>query len=112
MEMHRSFPPNSWEDLHLVYGPSPYPVFPIQHYQRFFCPPGTSSPSIFTIYPRLVTFHPRRWLRVWPRRPGSKSSTLNSNRRLPALIEYARLPLHGPSFLLSPPSDSGLLASI
>ncbi|KAN0138730.1 hypothetical protein V8E53_003718 [Lactarius tabidus] len=41
-----------------------YLAFPIHHYQHFFCRPLTSSPSVFAIYPRLVTFHPRRCSRV------------------------------------------------
>src|SRR6266571_9272829 len=73
VEMHWSFPPNSWEDLHRFYGQSVYTEFPIRHYHHFFCQLLTSSSSAFTKYPRLVTFHLNRWLWVWPHCPGSKS---------------------------------------
>ncbi|KAI9452405.1 hypothetical protein BJY52DRAFT_912695 [Lactarius psammicola] len=65
---------------------------PFQHYQRFFCRPVTSSGSLFSKYPRLVTFHPRRWLRLWRHCPDSKSLSLGSNRLLPALVEYLHPP--------------------
>ena len=109
--MEMPFPLDSWEDLHHLYRRSSYTAFPIHHYQHFFCRPVTSSTSIFPIYPRLVTFHPRQWLWVWPHCPGSNPFAWDSDR-LPALIEYPHLPQHGLSFLLSPPLNSRVLASI
>src|ERR1700761_3253480 len=109
MDMPLPFPPNS---LHPVYRKSPYPVFPIQHYQPFFCRPMTSSSSIFSIYPRLVTFHLRRWSRLWPHCPDSRHLSSDSSWPPRVLIEYTCLPSHGQSFLLSPTFDSMALASI
>src|SRR6266702_520395 len=79
MEMHQSFLLNSWEDLHHVYCGSLYAAFSFRHCQRFFCRPVPSSRSNFAKYPRPVTFHPMRWLRLWPHCPGSDTLSLDSN---------------------------------
>ncbi|KAH9065042.1 hypothetical protein EDB87DRAFT_1187070 [Lactarius vividus] len=63
-------------------------------YRRFFCPPVTSSPSNFTVYPQLVTIYLGRWLRVWPHCPCSPTLSLNLDPRrlLRAMTEYPCLP--------------------
>ena len=67
------------------------PAFHIQRYQHFFCRPLTSSSSTFSIYRRMVTFHPTLSLRRWWHFPGSKHLPLDSILPI-RLIEYTSFP--------------------
>ena len=62
-------------------------------------PPVTSSMWIFA---NPVLFHHRQWLHVWQRCLSSNLLPLSLSGICPIVIEYACLPVLGPSFPLSP----------
>src|SRR6266702_4167713 len=98
--IYRSFPMDSWLELLRVYGNSCSTPLPFRDYQHFFPHQVVSLTFGSTRYPRLVTFHRRLWLRVWPQCPGSTIFPLNSHDLLlPILIEYFRK--HGLFFPVS-----------
>ncbi|KAH8981987.1 hypothetical protein EDB86DRAFT_386218 [Lactarius hatsudake] len=51
----------------------------------------TSPISIFAIYHRLVTFHPRQWSRLWPHCPGWIALPSDSDRRSPVTSRPDRI---------------------
>src|SRR6266702_8393157 len=96
--MHRSFPMDSWEDLHRVYRKSIYMAFPFRNYRRFFRPPVTLSPSL-SIIPAAGYISPEAMVVVLAALPrletfiiGFQSATLRPSQIHPPPLTRIILP--------------------